>query len=260
MPKHDSTPFSAAQLEQVRPLWDRMLSHRFLLNTRDGRTDPETFAVWLRQDYLFVEAAMPFVAALLARAPEQDRPALTRTLTALERELGLFEERAEALGVNLRGAPPSFTCHAYVQFLMATAWRATYAEAYTVLFVAEKAYHDSWRVVREGMDHDSPWLPMVDNWAGEDFALWVGHLQSRLDELAAEAGPAERKRMAERFRLTTLYEIAFWEMAATAETWPGLEDGGVDPGLSGSTAVWRSGETEPRGHAWTGVVGEEVDR
>jgi thiaminase len=30
--------------------------------------------------------------------------------------------------------------------------------------------------------------------------------------------------MAELFELTTRYEIAFWEMAATGGGWPGLED------------------------------------
>lgn len=252
-----ATGFAAQQLESVRPLWDRMLSHRFLLDTRDGRMDDETFAVWLRQDYLFVEAALPFVAGLLSRAPEVDRPALVRTLTALEKELALFEERAAALGVNLRGAPPSFTCHAYVQFLLSTAQRASFAEGFTVLYVAEKAYHDSWTVVREGLDRASPWFPLVDNWAGRDFGRWVDHLESRLDELAREAGPAERERMAQRFRLTTLYEIAFWEMAAGAEGWPGLGGDGPDPGLPGSTAVWRGEETEPTEHAWSGVVRPE---
>lgn len=249
--------FAARQLENVRPLWDRMLSHRFLLDTRDGRMDPETFAVWLRQDYLFVEAALPFVAGLLSRAPEEDRPALIRTLAALEKELALFEERAAALDVNLRGAPPSFTCHAYVQFLLATAERASYAEAFTVLYAAERAYHDSWRVVREGLQTDSPWFPLVDNWAGEAFADWVDHLEARVDELAEKAGSTERERMAELFRLTTLYEIAFWEMAATADSWPGLQDGDPPAGLSGSTAVWRSVETESAGHAWEGVARRE---
>jgi len=36
-------------------------------------------------------------------------------------------------------------------------------------------------------------------------------------------GDAERDRMAELFELTTKYEIAFWEMAATGEGWPGID-------------------------------------
>jgi len=215
--------FCEEQLARVRPLWDVMLAHRFLRETRDGRIARETFATWMRQDYLFVEAAIPFLAALIPKAPPDDWESLSGAIAALQKELKLFEERAAAVGVTLRGTRPSFVNHAYIQFLLATACRASYAEAYTVLYAAEKAYHDSWTVVRRGLDRGSPWYPFVENWAGEAFAQYVAFLEKRLDALASEAGPAERARMAELFELTTRYEIAFWEMAATGEGWPGLQ-------------------------------------
>ncbi len=213
--------FCQAQLTRCKPLWDRMLEHRFLRDTRDGTIPDERFAVWMRQDYLFVEAAIPFIAALIPRAPRRHWEPLAGVITALEKELKLFEERAQAVGVDLRGAPPAFANHAYIQFLMATAARASYAEAYTVLYAAEKAYHDSWKVVQAGIARDSKWYPFVENWAGDAFAGYVAYLEGELDALAAEAGEVERTRMAEYFELTTKYEIAFWEMAATGEGWPG---------------------------------------
>lgn len=215
--------FCQDQLDSIEPLWDRMLRHRFLLDTRDGRIADDTFATWMRQDYLFVEAALPFIAGLLTKAPAEHREALAGFLPALQKELELFEERAANAGVNLRGAPPSFTCHAYVQFLLATAYRSSYAEAFTVLYVAEKAYHESWKVVQAGLDPGSPWQPFVENWASEDFAGWVQWIEATLDGLAEDAGPAELERMSELFELTTRYEIAFWEMASTGEEWPGIE-------------------------------------
>lgn len=214
--------FCRDQLERVRPLWERMLRHPFLIQTRDGTIPDATFARWMRQDYLFVEAAIPFLAALLARAPRAHWDALHMSIGALWKELGLFEERAAAVGVDLRGAPPAFTNHAYIQFLMATAFRASYPEAYTVLYVAEKAYHDSWLVVKDGIARDSKWYAFVENWAGDAFAQYVAYLEGELDALAETAGRAERGRMAELFELTTKYEIAFWEMALTAESWPGV--------------------------------------
>jgi thiaminase len=215
--------FCEEQLARVRPLWDGMLAHRFLSETRDGTIARETFATWMRQDYLFVEAAIPFMAALIPKAPPEDWASLSGVIGALQKELALFEERAGAVGVELGGTRPSFVNHAYIQFLLASAYRASYAEAYTVLYVAEKAYHDSWTVVKRGLDRASPWYPFVENWAGEAFAQYVAFLEKRLDALASEAGPGERARMAELFELTTRYEIAFWEMAASGEGWPGME-------------------------------------
>lgn len=217
-------PFIDDQLDRLGPLWDRMLAHPFLLRTRDGRLPDRDFARWMRQDYLFVEAAIPFISALLTKAPEAHRQGLAGFLPALQTELELFEERAADAGVDLRGAPPSFTCHAYVQFLLATAYRHSYAEGFTVLYVAEKAYHESWKVVEAGLDPSSPWMPFVRNWASDEFGAWVDWLEERLEELAGDAGRGKRDGMARLFELTTRYEIAFWEMALTAESWPGLEE------------------------------------
>lgn len=214
--------FVAEQLERVAPLWAEMLAHPFLLRTRDGEIADETFATWMQQDYRFVEAAIPFMAALLPKAPASHREPLAGVIPALQKELRLFEERASAVGVELRAAEVSFTCDAYIQFLMATAYQRSYAEGYTVLYTAEKAYHESWKVVREGLDESSPWHPFVENWAGDEFAGYVGYLEGELDGLASAAGVEERARMAELFERTVKYEIAFWEMALTGAGWPGV--------------------------------------
>ena len=214
--------FCAEQLARVKTLWEQMLDHRFLTETRDGRIAQETFSTWMQQDYLFVEAALPFVATLLTKAPREHWEALAGVISAVQAELKLFEERSGTFGVDLRGAEPSFTNHAYIQFLHATASHASYAEAYSVLYVAEKAYFDSWSVVKAGLDPKSPWYPFVENWAGEKFAQYVSYLERELDELAEKAGAAERARMAGYFELTLKYEIAFWEMAASSEGWPGI--------------------------------------
>lgn len=227
-----STPpsFASARIQRLEPLWSRMLAHPFLIGTRDGTIPDATFARWMRQDYLFVEAAIPFLGALLARGPARHRGPLADAIDALRQELELFRERAAALGIELEAVRPSFICHAYIQYLMATAHGASYEEAYAVLYTAERAYHDSWKVVQAGIDPASPWLPFVENWAGEAFAGYVAYLEGELEALAEAAGPATRERMARHIELTTRYEIAFWQMALEDEGWPGvpLPDEGPD--------------------------------
>ncbi|HSG81369.1 MAG TPA: hypothetical protein VLC48_03890 [Gemmatimonadota bacterium] len=214
--------FCADQLESVRSIWDRILGHRFLAETRDGTIAHDTFATWMRQDYLFVEAAIPFIAAMLPRAPLEHRVALGQALPALEKELELFRERAAVVDVDLGSVKPSFVNHAYVQFLLASAYTKSYAGAFTVLYAAEKAYYDSWMVVRDGIDPSSMWFPFVENWTSDAFKGWVDFLQTNLDALAEGVGEGEREEMAELFELTARYELAFWEMAATGEGWPCL--------------------------------------
>lgn len=215
--------FCSEQLDRIESLWERMSNHQFLVQTRDGSISDQAFATWLCQDYLFVEAAIPFLGAMVPRAPAHHVGPLIETMTALRKELELFRERAEAGGVSLEDIEPSFVNHAYIQFLLASAHRETYAGAYTVLYAAEKAYFDSWMVVRQGMSSDSVWYPFVEQWSGDAFKSYVEYLETELDNLAEQAGPNERARMAELFEVTTKYEVAFWEMALTGSTWPGLE-------------------------------------
>lgn len=215
-------PFTVDQRERLANLWDRMLAQPFLTHTREGTVSDDTFARWIRQDYLFVEHGVHFLAMLLARAPKRHRDPLGDAIDGLRNELHLFEEQAERAGVELAGTRPAFVTHAYMHFLAAIGLTASYAEAYTVLYVAERAYHDSWRVVRDGISSRSKWLAFVENWAGEPFANYVAYLGQELDELAAAAGADELTRMAELFELTIRYEIAFWDMALSGETWPGV--------------------------------------
>lgn len=216
--------FCAQQLTRLRPLWTRMVGHPFLVETRDGTISDDRFGVWMRQDYLFVEAAIPFIAALVTKAPADHRNSLAAVIGALQRELELFRDRAEAVGVNMDDLTPSFTTHAYIQFLMATGAYASYSEAYTVLYAAEKAYLDSWSAVRMGLPRDSKWFPFVENWSGEAFQQYVAALEHTLDGLAEAVGAAERTSMSRFFELTTRYEIAFWEMALTGAGWPGVPE------------------------------------
>jgi thiaminase len=249
--------FISEQDRRLAPLWDVIRGHPFLISTRDGTVPDDVFATWMRQDYLFVEAAIPFIAGMIPRAPRAHWSALAGVVTALEKELHLFEERAGAVGIDLRGAPPAFACHAYVQFLLATGATGSYAEAYTVLYAAERAYHDSWKVVQDGISPDSPWVPFVENWAGPDFAGYVGYLAAELEALAADAGKAERARMAELYRLTLLYEIAFWDMAEQGAGWPGVDDDLA----SGSTGpAWNADPAARPDSAWAHMANRPGER
>lgn len=215
--------FSNEVLERHEDLWGRMLQHPFLIEARDGQLSDEVFHTWLRQDYRFVEAAIPFVGSLIARCPSAElRAALAPIPEALEDELDLFRDRASVLGVSVDDVEPGFVNHAYVQFLRAAGHDASFGAAFTVYWAAEKAYHESWKVVDSAIDEDHPWRPFVENWTGDEFAGLVEFLEGEVDRLASGAGTEERRRMEEMFEMTTRYEIAFWEMAHRGPQWPGM--------------------------------------
>lgn len=212
--------FHQQLLKGTDEIWQKMLSHRFLNMTADGTIPDGTFKTWMRQDYIFVRDAIPFIAVLLAKAPVELRPNLTQVLPALDNELKLFRQNAEAHGVNLDDVQPAPTCHAYLQFLMATAYGRSFEEGFTVLYAAEKAYFDSWMEVKKHLKGESPWQSFIDNWTSPAFQQYVEWLAATLDDLAKGQPQATLDRMSELFEMTARYEYLFWEMAATGEQWP----------------------------------------
>lgn len=207
-------------LENAKPVWDAMLGHRFLAETASGEIPRETFANWIRQDYIFVREALPFFSVLAAKAPIGLRRNFSDSLAALHQELDLFRKMAEEHDVSLEGVKASPTCHAYLQFLLATAYGRPFIEGFTVLYAAEKAYLDSWAWVKSHLQGSSPWLPFIENWAGDAFRGYVDWLAATLDELVVGEPDKVRQELQELFTLTGQYEYLFWDMAAEGEAWP----------------------------------------
>lgn len=212
--------FHQRLLSQAQDIWSAILNHHFLKMTAEGSIPDKTFKTWIQQDYVFVQEAIPFVAVLLAKAPIHLRPIFIQILSGLDRELELFRRNAAAHGVNLENVTPSPTCYSYSQFLMTTAYNSSFAESFTVLYAAEKAYLDSWMEVKNNLKIQSPWQEFIDNWTNEEFQQFVNWLASTVNELATGKPENELRRMEELFLITARYEYLFWEMAATEEIWP----------------------------------------
>lgn len=212
--------FHRQLLESAKSIWEATLAHPFLASVADGTIPDETFRNWLAQDYFFVRRQVPFMGVLISKAPAHLRPPLGDAVTMLNRELELFREQAEAHGASL-DQEPAPTCHAYVQFMLATAYQRSFAQGFAVLYGLEKAYLDAWTWVKAHQQEESPWQAFIDNWSSDAFREYVEDwLAGTLDELANEQSAAERAAMEDLFRLTARYEYLFWDMAMSGEQWP----------------------------------------
>ncbi len=204
-------------LSLAKPVWEAMLAHPFLTATAAGQVTESSFKTWLAQDYLYVRETVPFLGVLLAKAPPALRAPLSEAIGTLNRELDLFRRQAEELGVVLEGLEMAPTCHAYTQFMLATAYSRPFAAGFTVLYGLEKAYLDSWMQVKTNQQGSSPYQAFIDNWtsqAFQDYVAWLGHT---LDELVQQQDRVELERL---FLLTARYEYLFWQMAWNQEGWP----------------------------------------
>jgi thiaminase len=207
-------------LAESADLWGAILQHPFLQETASGKISDSIFKTWMQQDYIFVREAIPFAAVLLAKSPENLRSNFVQILAGLDQELGLFRNNAQAQGVNLENIQAAPTCHAYLQFLMTTAYNCSFAEGFTVLYSAEKIYLDSWMEVKKKLKEKSPWEEFINNWTSQGFQQYVDWLAVTLDELTENLPERELSKIRDLFQITARYEYLFWEMAYQEEKWP----------------------------------------
>jgi len=199
--------------------WQKMLAHPFLAETASGTIPDERFVNWVKQDYIFVRQAIPFIALMIPKAPLTHWKALGDTISSFHQELELFEKMAADHGIGLEGVEPAPINLGYINFLLTTAALDPYEVAYTVLYTGEKAYLDSWLTVKRAQESASKWQAFIEHWISEPFQQWVAWLGNELNGLAESASENLRARMERRFVDGLRYEYQFWNLAYYGESW-----------------------------------------
>lgn len=194
------------------PHWQRLLAHPFLKELGQGKLPQEKFDFWAQQDYIFVREAQRFFSVLIAKSPADLQSALLQVFPVLQNELQMFRDYAKERGFDIETIEPAPVCHAYISFLLSTAYSEDYLGAFTVLYGAEKAYLDSWLEVKKQLVPTSPYQRFVGNWTKKEFQDYVAWLGDTLNNLA-KGYPADYLSHVEWLYIQTgRYEYQFWEM------------------------------------------------
>ena len=204
-----------------REAWERVVRHPFVRKLGAGTLPRRTFAAYMAQDYLFVEALARTVAYGIAKAPSgaEARPLAGFLQTLLGAEEDLFGRVFDELGMP----PPTSSrpealpvTERFGRFVEGVGRRGTFDEIAAALYVTEGTYAD-WasRLVAEGRrPDDGLYQGWIDIHADPSLAELVVHLGSWIDAAAAEREPA----MASVFRRALLHEAAFWNAFVPSRT------------------------------------------
>lgn len=195
-------------LDRYSETWRNAVQHPFLDGVREGNLPEGAFGDWLVQDYLFVADLLTFQARLLARSPRPHQAVLAGGLTAVEAELGWFEEKAEERDLELRTQRHPTTI-AYRDF-MNSLEDEPYPVGITALWALERAYLEAWRRASPG---GADYREFVEHWTMQEFADYVAGLEKAADSSLESADEKERKRAEAAFLEVCRLERDFWEMA-----------------------------------------------
>lgn len=216
------------------PLWRGQLTHPFVAGLADGSLDPDVFARWVRQDYLYLKDFARIFAWAVAKADRLESMGWYAGVLhlTLNTEMELHREYARRFGISreeLEAEIPWPTTRAYTDFLVRTAADGTPAELLAALLPCAWGYSWIGRQLKERLDAgrreegdaatDQRYADWIEQYASDEFAEAADWLRDELDRLADGAGEAEETRLTELFLLSSRYEGRFWEMCWAGESW-----------------------------------------
>ncbi len=215
--------FTAELRARHHGLWERAVTHPFVVEMGDGTLPVSKFQTYFLQDYLFVGALGAMVGLAIDKAPDIASARLRHFLssegdpeesifTRAFREWGVGEEEYSSISA-------SPTARAFSDFLVRVGYEGTFEDIITVYYVVEGVYLD-WgtRLLTAGMRPDNP---VYREWIDLHGPKVLGSLvQWMADHLDAADLASRRSRMDELFLSTLRYEYLFFESAYRGERWP----------------------------------------
>lgn len=221
-----STSASQRLRDGADAIWESQHTHPFVRGIADGTLPSERFRMWVRQDYLFLIEYGRMLAYGAARAPDLAtmRRMAELTSSTLEEEMDLHRSYAGELGISeaeLEAERMAPTTRAYTDFLIRSAAAGDFAELLAALLPCMWGYSEIGQRLGQGPPSDNEgyakWISMYSSKEFAELAQWCREL---MDDAGASLSPPAERRVEEAFVTSSRYELAFWEMAWTMESWP----------------------------------------
>lgn len=215
--------------EQLRADNDELFTafweHPFLRGLHDGTVPRESVIHYVGQDHQYLSAFIRCYGLGVSMSP--DREWMTwfndQIRFLLEDEQHPHHVMCDAVGISyesVRQMDLVPSAQAYVDHMESCAHdslgvllAALTPCAWTYVWAGTRA------MTTDPVAADNPFLGWWEFYGSPECQGIVTAFRDRLDALAAEAGPAERQRMARAFHLGCHHEVRFWQMAWAVEGW-----------------------------------------
>lgn len=210
-----SQSFSETLREENRAGWDRAVGHRFVDELIDGTIADRRIALYLIQDYRFLDEFLTLLGGAIVAA---DRLEARLSFARYAGEVAgdeddYFQRSFAALGVTdaeREETPDSKAATGFRSLMREAAESGSYPAVLAVLVVAEWLYAD-WASRAEGTPAPASFVhrEWIELHSGEDFAARVGYLRSELDRVR----PGDEETAREFFRRAVALEGEFFDSA-----------------------------------------------
>ncbi len=208
-------------------MWNAIMEHPFVRGIGSGDLSRDRFIHYLEQDYVYLVEFGRVLGIASAKSEDlADMVYFAKLLHAtLEIEMDLHRRTCADFGISaesLDRVQPALVTTAYADYLVRTCYEGRLVDVLGALLPCEAGYLEIAETLK---NHGAPSNPHYKDWIDtysspmfREFAEWVA---SKFDALSAAASPREIERWYQSYLTSTRFELLFFEMSWTMQSWPG---------------------------------------
>ncbi len=202
-------------------IWEECCQHPFVQGIGEGTLDVDKFRFYIIQDYLYLVDYAKVFAIGITKAQSLDVMKLfTSYIYAIfHGEMDIHNGYVKKLNITqeeIDSMPVSLDSRSYTSYMLSVAHDGTALETLVAILSCALSYEEiGRRLVAEysgATDH-----PIYGDWvrgyAGERYHRDNLRLIEMLERMSENISETEMKRLEEIFRISSRYELAFWQMA-----------------------------------------------
>lgn len=217
--------FSQSLWQANHALFQDTLQLPFNQELAAGSLSVERFRHYMIQDAHYLVAYGRALAVTAAKADGADGVVQFAQAAheAVVVERSLHDGFMRDFGVSAQqfdATPLTPACHHYTNFLVATAWGASYPVAAAALLPCFWIYAEVGRDIHARSAPGNPYQAWVDTYAGEAFHASVRAVCATIDRLADKASAETREAMHAAYTDAARLEWLFWDSAYRLADWP----------------------------------------
>lgn len=204
--------------------WEKSLNHPFVLGIVRGDLPLETFKYYIMQDIYYLKHYGKVHAIAASQADDFEITAMLaeKAKFTAQAELTVHNEHAKILNItdeDMNNFKPAPTAYAYTSHLYRAAMQGNLAHTIAAMLPCYWLYAD----IGKKYEHANPEPEIYRNWirmyAGDWFQDATKEMIELLNKLVDQMNEQEREKVKEQFIIAKEYELHFWEMSYTKETW-----------------------------------------
>ncbi|GLW90688.1 thiaminase II [Actinokineospora globicatena] len=221
----DGDRFVAALWSDIEDIYAAILAHPFITGLGDGTLPRPAFRHFITQDAHYLREYARVLTLCATKATHDDDVTMfaSHSANAVTAEQTLHAWLLTELGTTAEEAsaePVMPTTLAYTNYLLASAYRGSYAEAVGAVLPCYWLYARVGTHLRAVGSPDPLYARWIEAYADPDFQEATNQILTTTTRIAWESTPGTQLLIRTRAHTAARYEYLFWNAAWHQEQWP----------------------------------------